>query len=221
MNIKQKTIATVTSLAIISLFHSSNLISTTKVINNNSNLMAAYPIVSSVNKQEVKETKKVNNKVEENLNRRETTQSTDIKKKTNIVYDGLTLEELSAKLDRSLNSTLSGKGSTFASYSIELGLDPYLALAIVLEETGCKWGCSALVRECNNVGGMKGAPGCWGGSYKAFPTLDEGIKGYLDNLYYNYYAKGLTTPELINPIYAENPAWAGNVNNYINQIKNA
>lgn len=221
MNIKQKTIATVTSIAIISLFHSSNLISTTKVVNNNSNLMAAYPIVSSVNKQEVKETKKVNNKVEKNLNRRETTQSTDIKKKTNIVYDGLTLEELSAKLDRSLNSTLSGKGSTFASYSIELGLDPYLALAIVLEETGCKWGCSALVRECNNVGGMKGAPGCWGGSYKAFPTLDEGIKGYLDNLYYNYYAKGLTTPELINPIYAENPAWAGNVNNYINQIKNA
>ena len=221
MNIKQKTIATVTSLAIISLFHSSNLISTTKVINNNSNLMAAYPIVSSVNKQEVKETKKKNNKVEENLNRKETMQSTDIKKKTNVVYDGLTLEELSEKLDRSLNSTLSGKGSTFASYSIELGLDPYLALAIVLEETGCKWGCSALVNECNNVGGMKGAPGCWGGSYKAFSTLDEGIKGYLDNLYYNYYAKGLTTPELINPIYAESPAWAGNVNNYINQIKNA
>ena len=66
---------------------------------------------------------------------------------------------------------------------------------------------------------MKGAPGCWGGSYKAFPTLDEGIKGYLDNLYYNYYAKGLTTPELINPIYAESKTWASKVNYYINQIK--
>mgnify|MGYP002511620479 CR=1 FL=1 len=38
----------------------------------------------------------------------------------------------------------------------------YLAVAIVLHETGCKWTCSKLVRECNNVGGMKGS-GC--GSY--------------------------------------------------------
>lgn len=221
MNIKQKTIATVTYIAIISLFHSSNLISTTKVVNNNSNLMAAYPIVSNTSNQEIKKTKIEKNKLETKLEAVETTQSTDIKKKLNIVYDGLTLEELSAKLNRSLNSTLTGKGSTFASYSIELGLDPYLALAIVLEETGCKWGCSELVKQCNNVGGMKGAPGCWGGSYKSFPTLDEGIRSYLDNLYYNYYAKGLTTPELINSVYAENPAWASNVNNYINQIKNA
>lgn len=221
MKVKQKTIATVTVIAVISLFHGSNLISTTKVVNNNSNLMAAYPIVSSEDNKEIKETNNKTTKVDKKLGKVETTQSTDIKKETNIVYDGLTLDELSDKLDRSLNSTLTGKGSTFASYSIELGLDPYLALAIVLEETGCKWGCSALVRQCNNVGGMKGAPGCWGGSYKAFPTLEAGIKGYLDNLYYNYYAKGLTTPELINPIYAENPAWARNVRNYMNQIKNA
>ena len=136
-----------------------------------------------------------------------------------IVYDGMTLEQLAAKLERSLNSTLSGKGYTFAQHSIELGLDPYLALAIVLEETGCRWGCSELVNQCNNIGGQKGAPGCWGGEYKAYPTLEEGINGYLDNLYYNYYAKGLTTPETINPIYAENTSWAGNVNAYISYIK--
>lgn len=219
MKVRQKTIATVTIIAVIGLFHGSNLISTTKVVNNNSNLMAAYPIVSNTSDKEIKETKK--NKVETKTGKAQTTQSTDIKKKTNVVYDGLTLDELSEKLDRSLNSTLAGKGSTFASYSIELGLDPYLALAIVLEETGCKWGCSELVKQCNNVGGMKGSPGCWGGSYKSFSTLDEGIRSYLENLYYNYYSKGLTTPELINSVYAENPAWASNVNNYINQIKNA
>lgn len=219
MKVRQKTIATVTVIAVIGLFHGSNLISTTKVVNNNSNLMAAYPIVSNTSDKEIKETKK--NKVETKTGKVQTAQSTDIKKKTNVVYDGLTLDELSEKLDRSLNSTLAGKGSTFASYSIELGLDPYLALAIVLEETGCKWGCSELVKQCNNVGGMKGSPGCWGGSYKSFSTLDEGIRSYLENLYYNYYSKGLTTPELINSVYAENPAWASNVNNYINQIKNA
>ena len=139
----------------------------------------------------------------------------------NIVYDGLTLEQLSQKLDRNLNSTLKGKGTLFASYSTSLGLDPYLAVAIVLEETGCKWNCSTMVNSCNNVGGMKGSPSCNGSSYKKFNSLDEGIKGFMDNLYYNYYAKGLTTPSAINSIYAENTSWSYSVQNYIDQIKNS
>ena len=55
-----------------------------------------------------------------------------------------------------------------------------------MHETGCTWGCSKLVKECNNVGGQKGTPSCNGGSYKAYNTLDEGIIGFLDNIYYNY-----------------------------------
>lgn len=137
----------------------------------------------------------------------------------NIVYDGLTLEELSAKLDRSLNSTLAGKGQLFASHSLELGLDPYLALAIVLHETGCKWNCSELVKQCNNVGGQKGSPSCGTSGYKAYDTIEEGIIGFMDNLYYNYYSQGLNTPELINTKYASSTAWAGKINNYIETIK--
>lgn len=136
-----------------------------------------------------------------------------------IVYDGLTLDELSDKLNRSLNSTISGYGNLFASKSIELGLDPYLAVAIVLHETGCAWDCSELVNQCYNVGGQKGAPGCWGGSYKAFSSMEEGINSFLENLYYNYYAIGLTTPETINPKYAESTAWASKINAYIEKIK--
>ena len=49
--------------------------------------------------------------------------------------------------------------------------------------------------------------------------LDEGIKGYLDILYKRYYSKGLTTPELMNPVYAESTTWASRVNWYIEQIK--
>lgn len=138
-----------------------------------------------------------------------------------IVWDNLTMGELTDKLNRVLNSNLTGKGEIFAVHSLELGMDPYLAVAIVLQETGCSWNCSYLVNACNNVGGQKGSPGCDGGSYKAYSTLDEGIIGYLDNLYYNYYAYGLTTAEAMNPKYAESTAWAYNVNSYIEKIKAA
>lgn len=138
-----------------------------------------------------------------------------------IVYEGMTLNELAAKLDRSLSSTLSGYGYTFASKSIELGIDPYLAVGIVLHETGCSWDCSNLVKSCNNVGGMKGSPGCGGGSYKAFATLDEGINSYMNNLYNNYYAYGLTTPETIGPKYAASSTWSSQVRWYIEKLRAA
>ena len=120
-----------------------------------------------------------------------------------IVYDGMTLNELTEKLNRSLKSTIAGKGDVFASYSLERGVDPYLAVSIMLLETGCNWSCSSLMRKCNNVGGQKGSPSCDGGSYRAYPSLDEGIKGFIDNIADNYYAYGLTTPEAMNKKYAE------------------
>lgn len=136
-----------------------------------------------------------------------------------IVYDGMTLNELAAKLDRYLKSNLSGMGMVYATKSLELGVDPYLAVAISMHETGCKWGCSKLTRECNNVGGMKGRPNCGNGSYRKFDTLEEGITKFIENIAYNYYAYGLTTPEAMNHKYAESKTWATKVNNYINEIK--
>ena len=135
-----------------------------------------------------------------------------------VVYDGMTLDQLASKLERSLKNELSGKGYLYASYSLEKGVDPYLAVAISLEETGCNWNCSNLVKTCNNVGGMKGS-GC--GSYSAWPTLDDGIRAFIDNIYKNYVAYGLTTATAMNPKYAENPQWGTNVNNYITRIKNS
>ena len=135
---------------------------------------------------------------------------------TEIVYDNLTMEELASKLDRTLKNELAGKGYLYASYSLEKGVDPYLAVAITMEETGCNWNCSNLVKTCNNVGGMKGS-GC--GSYGYFNTLDDGIKAFIDNIERNYVAYGLTTAEAMNPKNAENPLWSSNVNNYINKIK--
>lgn len=136
-----------------------------------------------------------------------------------VVFDGLTMEELVGKLDRNLGSTLTGKGKLFAEYSLERGIDPYLVVAIVLHETGCKYGCSTLTKQCNNVGGQKGSPSCNGGSYRSYPTIDDGIKGMIDNLFYNYYSQGLKTPEAINPKYAESTTWATKIRNYMNTIK--
>lgn len=162
------------------------------------------------------------NKKEENVeNAKEEPNSTEEEQvevvEPEIVYDGLTIDELSSKLDRTLASTLSGKGYLYASYCLEKGVDPYLAVAISMEETGCTWGCSNLVVSCNNVGGMKGS-GC--GSYAAFSSIDDGIRAFIDNIANNYVAYGLTTAEAMNPKYAENPMWATNVNAYIEKIKN-
>ena len=137
------------------------------------------------------------------------------------VYEGMTLEELAAKLDRNLGSdVMAGKGYIIASKCLEMGVDPYVATAIILHETGCGSRCSNLCRSCNNVGGQKGAPGCNGGSYKAYPTLDDGIAGFISNLSRNYYSVGLNTVEKIAPKYAASSAWPGKINAYVNKIRN-
>ena len=160
----------------------------------------------------------LNIRVEKNdSNEEELIENNDIVVEENpIVYDNKTLDELAIQLDKSLNSTLSGKGYFIASYALDAGVDPYLATAIILEETGCKWECSALVKECNNVGGQVGY-GC--GRYSYFNSLDEGIIAFIDNLANNYINIGLTTPEQINTKYAESSSWAMQVNNYIESIK--
>ena len=135
-----------------------------------------------------------------------------------IVYEDMTMNELTTMLNKNLNSTISNKGNLIASYSLEVGVDPVLATAIILQETGCKWDCSYLVKACNNVGGVKGSPGC-NGSYMRYSSLDEGIKFFIDNLYNNYYKYGLNTAAKMNSKYAESTSWSTNVNNYIKQIK--
>ena len=138
------------------------------------------------------------------------------------VFEGLTLEELGAKIDRNLgDGYIGGKGELIASYCIEKGVDPYIATAIILHETGCRAKCSKLVRHCNNVGGIKGKPSCGGGSFKSYETIEDGIRGFVNNLQKNYYAYGLTTVEAIAPKYCEGNTWAGKINWYINVIKNS
>ena len=137
-----------------------------------------------------------------------------------IVYDNMTLEQLGAKLDRSLKSTLTGYGLVFAELSIRYTVDPYVALAIVLHETGCDSGrCSSLTSQCNNVGGMRSQVKCGNSGYGKFPSLSAGIEAFFKNLSENYYQKGLDTPEKIGKKYAESSTWPTKIRYYMQKIQ--
>ena len=137
------------------------------------------------------------------------------------VYEGMTIEELGEKLNRSLGSDIvAGKGGLIATECINRGVDPYIATAILLHETGCGSRCSTLARTCYNFGGQKGAPGCNGGAYKQFSSIDEGLVGLISNLNNNYFSRGLNTIETIGPRYAESGEWVGKIHWYVDKIRN-
>ena len=141
-----------------------------------------------------------------------------------IVYEGLTMQQLVDKLDKYLKSDLSGTGYLFAKYSLQYGVDPVMAVAISLHETGCGSRCSAQVADCNNVGGQKFKPVCYaGGTYGKYDTLERGIEGFIRNIANNYVALGLNTPELMQAKYVGtgSTTWAPQVNNYMRKIKSA
>lgn len=134
------------------------------------------------------------------------------------VYEGMTLDELAEKLNRTLKNEIAGQGYTIANKCIELGVDPYIATAIIMHETGCgQSSCSNIARNCYNFGGQKGY-GC--GAYKRYNSIEEGLEGMITNLYKNYYAHGLNTVESIGPRYAESNTWVGKINWYVNKIRN-
>jgi hypothetical protein len=200
---------------------SAKVIDGNKTINNSQTItMNSYRLVSNISNERLLNQDKANNELlalnDDTIEVKEPIEIPEI------VYDGMTMEELASKLDKNLKSTLKGYGSIFAEYSIKYEVDPYLALAIVLHETGCYSGkCSTLASKCNNIGGMKGSPGCGGGSYKKFATLDKGIEAFYKNLSKNYYKKGLTTPEAIGKKYAESETWSTRIRYYMNLIKNS
>lgn len=213
-----KAVMAITTILLVNICSIRTLDGTKKVDNSNSIVPTKNILVSSISNERL-----LNETANELLAINEYTNSNQEVQKVSepeIVYDGMTLEELAEKLEKHLKSTLKGYGMTFAKFSIKYDVDPYLALAIVLHETGCSSGsCSTLVKSCNNVGGMKGSNSCNGSSYAKFKTLETGIEAFFKNLSINYYRKGLKTTESIGKKYAESKTWASKVQYYINKIK--
>ena len=73
------------------------------------------------------------------------------------------------------------------------GIDPKVAVAISRLETG-HWTSDAYTYH-NNVGGLSDneVP-------RSYPTIEDGVKAFV-NCLVSYWEKGLTTPELIEPVY--------------------
>lgn len=213
-----KAILAIIAILLVNIM-SVNKIDGNRTINNSNTIpMNSYMLVSSISSERLLKEMRVSNALLAINEEKETKNKKEAEPE--IVYDGMTMDELAAKLDKNLKSTLKGYGRVFAEYSIKYEVDPYLSLAIVLHETGCASGkCSTLASKCNNIGGMRGNPGCGGGSYRKFDTLDQGIKAFYKNLSKNYYKKGLTTPEQIGKKYAESKTWSTRINYYINKIK--
>lgn len=210
-------------ISIASIIEENDSFDIKKNVNNNAMDIVSVINMSSSNRMKKAEIISDSNKDSDDnvveLNMEQAPQSVYIPPRVE-VYEGMTLEELGEKINRNLGTGyLSGKGNLIASKCIELGVDPYIVTAIILHETGCKYNCSTLVKQCNNVGGQKGSPSCGGGSYKYYATLDDGIVGHIENLYYNYFSKGRTTVESIAPRYAASTAWSGKINWYVNLIR--
>lgn len=122
------------------------------------------------------------------------------------------IEKIAARLDEVFEFKLAGQGKLYASYSLEKGVDPYLAAAISIHET--YRGASVEVTKYNNVGGMRSK-----GKAIVFDSLEAGIIRYIDNLANNYYAYGLDTPDKMAKKYAASTSWAANVNYFYTKIK--
>lgn len=219
-----KAIMAITTILLVNICTVKTLDGTKSVENSFAILPNKTTLVSSISNQTLLDRKNANEilAINEYANKTNASKTVEIENEPKIVYNGMTLEQLAKKLDKNLKSTLKGYGTLFAKLSIQYGVDPYLALAIVLHETGCSSGtCSSLVKHCNNVGGMKGSNTCGGSSYARFSSLNSGIEAFFKNLSNNYYKKGLKTPESIGKKYAESKTWSTQIRYYMKKIKNS
>ena len=184
-----KALLALIAIILINILSAKTIDGNKTIHNSDTYVMNSYALTSNVSMKRLLAKEETNNDLLAlNESKKEVSEPIEIPE---IVYNGMTLDELAAKLEKNLKSTLKGYGKVFAEYSIKYEVDPYLALAIVLHETGCYSGkCSTLASQCNNIGGMKGSPGCGGGAYKKFNSLDEGIKAFYKNLSKNYFKKG-------------------------------
>ena len=92
------------------------------------------------------------------------------------------------------------------------GVDWRLVYAIGYHESGNY--SSSLARRNNNFFGRKASSA----GYAAWSTPEEGIRNQFEYLKTRYFDRGLTTPETINPVYAEDGSWKYAVRSVMNTL---
>ena len=135
-------------------------------------------------------------------------------------YNGESIEEIGKKIDKYSSKTdLEGYGEYIAKASITKSVNPYLISGIILESTNCINECSILFKECNNVSNMKGKPGCFGGAYKEYNTVEDSISDLVNKISADFYTPDMQTPYKMYKDYGKNSSWALKVSNYMEMIK--
>ena len=137
-------------------------------------------------------------------------------------YNGEQIETIGQKIDRVYAKTsLEGYGEYIAKNAVSKGVNPYLISGIILESTSCKTECSIIFKQCNNVAGMKGEPGCFGGSYRVYKDIPEGIVDLINYISKNFNEEEMQNPNNMFKKYGKNVSWAFKVSEYMESIKRA
>ena len=135
-------------------------------------------------------------------------------------FNGESIEEIGKKMDNYMAKTpLEGYGEYIAKASISKSVNPYLIGGIILESTSCKNECSIVFRECNNVSGMKGSPGCFGGAYKSYGEINEGIMDIVNLISKDFYTPEMQAPYKMYKEYGKSSVWAFKVSKYMEELK--
>lgn len=135
-------------------------------------------------------------------------------------YNGESIEKIAHKIDKYCSKTpLEGHGEHIAKASIRKSVNPYLIGGIILESTSCKRECSIIFQECNNVSKMKGDPGCFGGAYKSYSSVNDAITDLVSKISKDFYTKEMQSPYKMYKSYGKSSSWAFKVSNYMDAIK--
>ena len=135
-------------------------------------------------------------------------------------FNGESIEKIGEKIDNYCKKTaLEGYGEYIAKTSITKGVNPYLIAAMILESSRCKTECSVIFKECNNVSGAKGSPGCFGGAYKTYDSLNDSINDFVNSVSKVFYTQEMQMPYKMYKDYGKNSSWAFKVSNYMDGLK--
>ena len=135
-------------------------------------------------------------------------------------YDGEKMEDIASKMNKYFAKTsLEGYGEHIAKVSIAKGVNPYLIGGIIVNNTNCKNECTILFKQCNNVGSLKGSPGCFGGTYKKYNDVGDSITDLVGEISKKFYTKEMQVPNKMYSDYGKNATWAFKVSKIMENIK--
>lgn len=158
--------------------------------------------------------------VHDNVENFEDSQDETVEVIEKTTFNGESIETIGKKIERLFKKTeLEGMGEYISRTSIRKGVNPYLIGGIILESTNCRRDCSVILKQCNNVSETKGEPGCFGGTYKKYNSLEDSINDLVNDISKRYETSESQVPNKMFKSYGKNSTWAFKVSKYIDEFK--